>query len=120
MRYLILFIAILVYFTSCKKGKAADPREGESSNCDTISFANDILPIMQNSCAFSGCHSTASAQDGVALSNYNEVNAVSSSRLIGSIKHTAGFDAMPQGGGKIPQGKIDTIQCWIDQGKLNN
>lgn len=117
--YFVLLFTIGLTF-SCKKDKADDPEVIPPATCPTISFATDVLPIFQSSCAFSGCHSTASASDGIRLSNYAEANAVDTNRLLGAIKHTAGFDNMPQGAPKLEASKIQKIECWIRQGRQNN
>ena len=43
--------------------------------CDTtiIYFNTEILPILNGSCAFSGCHDASTASDGVILDNYENV-----------------------------------------------
>lgn len=117
----LLFIAILF---SCKKEKAAEEPKEETpvpATCDSISFSNDVMPILTSyNCGTSSCHSTASAQGNVRLTNYNEVNAVDPARLLGAIKQTTGYWAMPSGGGKLTSTEINKIECWINQGKLNN
>jgi len=45
--------------------------------CDpqVIYFNQDVLPILNSNCAFSGCHDAASAEDGVILESYEDVIA---------------------------------------------
>ena len=45
--------------------------------CDPqlIYFNQDVLPILNSNCAFSGCHDAASAEDGVVLESYEDVIA---------------------------------------------
>ncbi len=40
---------------------------------DSVYFRNDILPIIQGSCAFTGCHGDGSAQGGVDLTSYESI-----------------------------------------------
>ena len=42
-------------------------------NPDSVYFLNDILPIMQSSCALSGCHGQGSATGSVDLTSYSNV-----------------------------------------------
>lgn len=89
--------------------------------CDTTSFKfiEDIQPIMNTWCV--GCHSTSSAGGGYDLSSYTGVvKAVTANRLIGTIKHSAGFSAMPKGGNQLSGCQISKIQSWINSGYLNN
>lgn len=122
-KQIILIASIPFVIYACKKEKAAEePVVSQELVCSTtISFTNDVLPILTSyNCGASGCHSTASAQDGVRLTNYNEVNSVTSDRLLGSIKQTTGFALMPAGGGKLTNEEINKIECWIKDGKQNN
>ena len=117
---LIAFSIIIAI--SCKKEKAEEiPEEQPTAiDCSTISFSTDILPLFQGSCVSASCHDSGNAADGVSLSNYTEVTAVAQNRLVGSIKHQAGFDAMPRFGNKLSPTQISKIDCWISEGKKNN
>lgn len=91
--------------------------------CDTTSFkfAEDIQPIMNTWCV--GCHSTsgASASGNVDLSSYSGVvNAIANNQLMGAIKHSSGFNPMPQGGNQLSNCQISKIQSWISSGYPNN
>jgi hypothetical protein len=70
---------ILLLFYSCK---SSTPTQSDQSSGikDDPSFANDIQPIFNASCALSGCHNT-SAQAGLALLQgqaYNNIVNVAS------------------------------------------
>lgn len=123
MKNLILIAALAIGVVACKKEKAEDPEKTTTNPpaCPTISYSTDIQPIFSASCASgSTCHSTASADDGVVLDTYSGANAVNTDRLMGAIKHEAGYSNMPQIGAKLSDENIQKIQCWIDQGKQNN
>jgi hypothetical protein len=125
MTYKILFSSLIIVITliSCKKEKASEEIKEETPvpvACDSISFTNDIMPILANyNCGANGCHSTSSAQKGIRLTNHTEVSAVNSSQLLGAIKKQNGFTPMPAGGSLTPA-ETNKIECWINQGKLNN
>lgn len=89
--------------------------------CDTTSFkfSADIQPIMNTWCI--GCHSSGNAGGGYDLSNYaGVVNSISNNKLSGSIKHSAGYQAMPQNGSQLSGCQISKIQSWINAGYPNN
>jgi hypothetical protein len=89
--------------------------------CDTtqFKFAADIQPIINNWCV--GCHSTSNAGGGYDLSNYTGiVNSNANNRFLGSIKHSAGYSAMPQNGNQLSGCQISKIQSWINAGYPNN
>ena len=89
--------------------------------CDTTQFkyAADIQPIMNSWCV--GCHSSSNAGGGVDLSNYaGVVNSIANNKLLGTIKHSRGYDAMPQNGSPLSGCQISKIQSWINAGNPNN
>ncbi len=91
------------------------------NGCDTatFTFAGAVGPIMNTYCK--GCHNPNSLGGGYDLSTYNGVkSAAASGRLMGSINHTSGYSAMPQGGSKLSDCQITQVQKWINAGSLNN
>ncbi len=93
----------------------------ESNNCDTtnVSFSAHIQPMMQNNCA--GCHSGNQPQAGISLTSHaNIADAAVSGRLLGSVMHSPGYAAMPQGSPKLDNCKITQIKKWINNGTPNN
>ena len=91
------------------------------TQCDTnkFTFAADIKPITDKYCK--GCHSGAAAPKGILLDSYTGVSAsANGGRLLGAIKHTAGFTAMPQGGSKLTDCEIRQVEKWIAAGSQNN
>ena len=81
-----------------------------------VSFSSEVTNILSsNGCT--GCHSAGS----IVLSSYSGVKSVvDNGKLLGSIKHETGFRAMPEGGGKMDDCHIETIETWINEGALNN
>ena len=91
------------------------------NDCDTTLFTYTaaISPIMNTYCK--GCHNPSSLGGGVDVSTYAGVKAIAASgKLMGTINHTAGYIAMPQGGNKMSDCRIAQIQKWITAGSLNN
>jgi uncharacterized membrane protein len=95
-----------------------------STTCDlsNVTFASTVKPILQASCL--SCHSNSKAVSsggGVKLENYADVVVqVKNGKLMGTINHASGYQAMPQGGGKLTDCEINKLQKWIDNGILNN
>jgi len=94
---------------------------------DTIYFEMDVLPILNSSCAKSGCHD-ATAQEGVRLDSYAAVMASDvvrpgnpgNSELYEKINETDPEDIMPP----PPDAPLDAtqkeiIRKWIAQGAQN-
>lgn len=103
---------------------------GVGCDPDTVYFANDILPLINSSCAIPGCHDPASAEDDVVLNNY--ANIISSgeitpgdpgdSKLYEEITETDPDKIMPppSSGITLTTEQIASIFTWIQQGALNN
>ena len=101
-----------------------------------ISFSADVQPIFTRSCARSGCHAGAVLSQGLSLEegkSYDLLVGVPSaedpslarvepgdsdlSYLIKKIEGTGLGDRMPADGPPyLPDGEIQLIRDWIDQG----
>jgi hypothetical protein len=82
---------------------------------DTVSYAKDIIPILQNNCY--SCHSEASNVSGVLLDNYNALKFYAQDGyLYGTISHLSGYNPMPEDASKLDDCTIALIKKWIDAG----
>jgi len=109
---LVVFCALL-FLVSCTKD--------QNSNFDctglTPHYTADIKPILNASCAKSGCHDAFTHQNGVDLSSYGNASDVSrSSSFLGTIEHKSGYNPMPQGANKLSNDKIQLLSCWVANG----
>ncbi len=75
------------------------------------SWSNDVLPIVQTSCAISGCHDGSSRPD---LSEYSNAK-----KFATQMKTETRTRNMPRGR-TLTQAQIDLIGCWVDDGALEN
>jgi hypothetical protein len=123
MKKTILFLFAILPFAiafSCKH----EPIIPEQN----ISFATDILPIIQSSCQHSGCHDTITNE--FSLTNYQEVmeegdiepGNPEDSKLYEAITAPDGDeDRMPQPPyNRLSEMNIRKIYIWIAQGAKNN
>lgn len=92
---------------------------------DVIYFDQDILPLLQSNCAFSGCHDAASAQDGVILESYEtviqtadvEAFNLNDSEIYEVLVDNDLDDRMPPAPTPaLSQSQINIIANWILQG----
>jgi len=120
----ISLILLLALVTGCYYDSEEKLYPQISTSCDltNVTFAATVKPILQASCL--SCHSNSKAVNsggGIKLENYADVLiSTNSGKLMGTINHASGFQAMPQGGGKLTDCEISKLQKWIDNGKLNN
>jgi hypothetical protein len=83
----------------------------------TPTYTNNVKAILNTNCATSGCHNSTSKAKGIDLSTYATAKSESNnSRFLGSIQHSSGYDAMPQGGSKLNDSLIKVIYCWTQNG----
>jgi hypothetical protein len=115
--YISTFVLI---FWSCGKEDYGSGGDG-GSDCSGmyVTYSADIKPILDVSCAKSGCHDAITAQNGVDLSNYVTASVVShEARFLAVINHQSGYPAMPKDGPKLPASQIQLLTCWVSAGSL--
>ena len=109
---LVVFASVILLLTACDGGSDPDECSGLSPT-----YTADIKPILDASCAKSGCHDAITAQNGVNLSNYTTASAISQQeRFLAVIEHRAGFPQMPFDGPKLPDNQIQLLKCWVADG----
>lgn len=115
-------VILILSFSGCYY----DSREylyPELTPCDTtnVTYSGSVKPIM-DLCI--GCHSNstaASSGGNVKLQDYADVKARAlDGKLLGSLKHSAGYYPMPKGSASLESCKITIIEKWIKAGEPNN
>lgn len=98
-------------------------------NTDTVYFRNVILPLIQSSCAMSGCHDQNSGGEINPLISYNTIKSSgyivsgsgSASKLYKQLIKTDPQDRMPPApNSALTTDQINLIKKWIDQGAKDN
>lgn len=120
MKKYIVFFSLLV-LASCYYDKEEElyPSPSGGGGCDTtaMTYATNIKPIFDQSCAMAGCHDATTKSSGYDLSNYTgSAAAAKSARFLGAINHTTGFSPMPKGMAKLSDCNISKITAWINAG----
>ncbi|MFT6867427.1 MAG: hypothetical protein ACJA08_002270 [Cyclobacteriaceae bacterium] len=97
--------------------------------CDPeiIYFEKDVLPILISSCAYTGCHDTKTAEEGVILNNY--ANTIRTGKVKPYNPGKSGlYESLFEGGddrmppppdNALSQTEKDIIRDWIGQGAEN-
>ncbi|MBZ5858687.1 c-type cytochrome [Flavihumibacter profundi] len=114
-------IILIFSFGSCYYDKA-ELLYPNINSCDTvtsITYTKVIVPIFQQNCY--SCHGGNSPSGVIAMGTYaNDKVLATNGKLMGSINHTAGFSAMPQGAAKLSDCNIAKIRKWVQAGSPNN
>lgn len=107
-------IALLAFSCTKDKAPAIDP------NCtETISFSQEIQPMISQNCSTSGCHDASTQASGYNFTTHAGV-AAHASVILNAIRHEGGATPMPQGAPKLADSLIQQFSCWAGQGALNN
>ncbi|MDR8391019.1 hypothetical protein NC796_07715 [Aliifodinibius sp. S!AR15-10] len=116
-------------------GNGGGNGDGGNGGGTEPTFSN-VQEIFNSSCATSGCHDAATAQNGVDLSSYNAAvnsngdqcgeiivaNEPDNSPIVDKIEPNpdCGTARMPQGGPYLSDEEINLIRDWISEGAENN
>ena len=124
MKKTILVIVVSFFIiASCSKGgdgggggNGGGGGGGGSINCTGVasSFAANVNPIIQSSCASASCHEAGSINGPGPLVTYAQISAA---RI--AIKTAVGNGTMPKTG-TLTTAQKNSIICWVDAGGPNN
>jgi mono/diheme cytochrome c family protein len=131
-KYLLWSLLLVLFIAACKHTTDFFIPETKDGPCDPniVYFENDIKPLLNSSCAYSGCHDANTAADGVILDTYENIIATGDienrkppedSKLYETITETNAGDVMPPPpNSKLTSEQIALIRKWIVQGAKNN
>ena len=125
--FIIFSFSMCIGLTGCYYDTEEElyPDSG-STICDTVSvsYANDIVPIVSSKCSNPSCHAGVNAAAGIPLETYAGVKAyldADKALFISSIIWDGNASNMPKGASaKMSDCNINTIRAWINAGYLNN
>lgn len=128
--------------TACGAGEACVAGACQCAAAGTVSFKNDVAPILQGACTSAGCHAGMRPKEGLSLEtakSYAELVNVSTSQCGGGRKLVVPGSPsssyllqkllnvgvctgtqMPKAGQTLPQKQINLISGWVCSGAPNN
>ncbi|MDG1913658.1 MAG: hypothetical protein P8I55_03605 [Crocinitomix sp.] len=119
IRQILFFTFAGLTLTACLKDKSVEPIP-TGACADTVYFNDDLLvPLFNNSCNVSGCHSAEDAAAGRIFVAHDSISNHADEIFL-TISHDVSKTPMPIGGDKIADSLIQKFDCWIQQGKLDN
>jgi len=100
-------------------GSCANHNLDEMYTCTnpSMSYADDVRPIVMQKCAIDGCHNGALGADR----NWTDFNAFKAHSA--TVKDVVFNRVMPPAhspAGPLTNEQVTTIVCWVDQGAPNN
>ena len=115
--FLLAFLGII----ACTKDNTTTPTP-TTVDCSTItaSYANDIKPIVNNSCAISGCHVA-----GFSSGDFTNYTGLKAKVEDGTIKNRAIVQmnmppASSSGPTSLTSTQLNLLTCWIEAGAPEN
>jgi hypothetical protein len=121
----MLLVSFCAWLSSCAEGIITDPRQIVFPESN-VSFGQHVLPLMNVSCAFSGCHGSSPARN-IRLTTYTDIlsfpglvlagrpqQSTLSLVMDGSIPHPPSFQA------SLTTNHINGIKTWIREGARSN
>jgi uncharacterized membrane protein len=92
----------------------------------TVSFATDILPLLENRCV--NCHGGEKTQEGLSLKSHAELMTGSENGVVlvpgdasnSLLVQLVSEGKMPKRGPKLTPDQVQLIVDWINQGALDN
>jgi hypothetical protein len=115
---LLSFCVMLTVLFSCSKGSSTSGGTnngggGTTVDCSTINakFNANVLPIIQSSCAITGCHNGTQTPK---LTTYDEISSNA-----GTINSQVQSGIMPKTG-TLTTAQKNIIKCWVQSGAPNN
>jgi len=106
-----MFILILIL-----NGCANEGGEETAIDCSgvSLSFTDEVFPVIQSSCVKSGCHGAGSNNGPGELLTFSQISKAKS-----SIRSSVSSGEMPRDG-RLSANEKNTILCWVENGASNN
>ena len=105
---------------------ASSPTAEAAAGGTTVSFATDILPMLQSRC--SNCHGGQRTEEGLSLRSHAGVMTGSEEGAVviagdaanSLLVQMVAEGKMPKRGPKLTPDQVQLLTDWINQGALNN
>lgn len=102
--------------SSCEFNNEEELYGKETEPPAEVSFSTDIFPIIQMSCATTGCH----IQGGFANGIFEDYDGVNAKVKNGSLRQRVLVEKDMPPGGSLSDKELAIIKAWLDNGAPNN
>jgi uncharacterized membrane protein len=110
---------ILLVFAACSSESedSLPPPPPPSETCEdmNVSLVQDVLPIIQQNCAVSGCHVAGTGRVDFTIKE----NVIQNASLIRT-NTQSGIMPPPGSGKSLTAAEKETIACWVQNGAQDN
>ena len=103
---------------SCENNALPEPVPITEECPDVISYQTQIQPLINKSCALSGCHNGSLGEDR----NWTILSSLQAKKdnVKDRINRAPGTPGRMPAAGELTAQEIETLTCWVNQGALNN
>ena len=113
-----LLIVFGIFLISCSSTEIAEAIIVVEPDAEAITYNKDVQSIINNSCATTACHGSATPPAGLSLNTFAQVeSAVENRGLVARMNNSA--DPMPQAG-MLSQSLRSVIDQWVADGLLED
>lgn len=116
MRNSWFILLLIIVLQSCYYDKEEELYGPVLCDIIDVSYATDVEPIINSSCATSGCHVAGGSGPG-NFTNFNELEAKVAN---GSFENRVINQRTMPPGTQLQDCELQILQVWIDNGALNN
>lgn len=116
MKKKIVFVLFILTLYSCYFDNEEELYGPVSCDVSAITYSNDVLPIINASCATTGCHVSGGTGPG-DFTNYNELKAKVDNGTFNT--RVLVQQNMPPNS-SLSDCELQTLEAWIDSGAQNN
>lgn len=116
MKKLIFLIIILFTLQSCYNDNEEDLYGPVLCDTADITYSEDVAPIINSSCATSGCH----VAGGTGPGNFTVFSELLAKVNNGSFENRVLVQKTMPPGTALINCELDILQTWIDNGAPNN
>ncbi len=119
IRYFFLLVTCFIILVfSCDNAELPEPPPLTPCDTVTLTYNDHLQSIIDNSCAYSGCHDAI----GSTLGNFTNYSTMHPFLMDNSIRERVfeKNDMPPEDGNELTMGQKDSIRCWLDHGYLEN
>ncbi len=122
MKKLFFLVCVLPLFNACDYDNVEDLYGVSSCDTESVSFTNDIVPIIESHCV--SCHSGSSPSGSLDLLDFESLSEsalnIGVNGLLNRIGRSEGSSGAMPTNYKLTDCQIEQINSWIEQGLINN
>ncbi len=112
---IILILMVMTSISSCYYNIKVEP---DCQTPDGISFANDVLPIIETSCAVTACH--VQGFENGNFNNFDEFKEKADEGFVAQMLRTSQMPPPSLSGPSLSLCEKDIILKWVEEGAKAN